>query len=386
MSCSAKCCRMSSRKILSRLDSRATLSGARNSVSVCWFTLSTRISCMQRITNSGCTSRKVRKSVMSCARSSSSMLRMPLKSSSHSDTGECSNRPLACCSLRRRARSERLRSVESSTATSTRDQSASWPGGASARTVLCVRRLTLSTAMACEHSPTRRGSASMWARRSLTPSARQRSKMAFTPLKSSSHRETGARSNISAYSASCIGVPVRRGDGGRSSVGVKVSVRVGEAQAGQDLALARLHGLGFLLLEVVPALGVQGAVHQHVGVVGLQRLALLLRILLDHGGADDQVGHHHGLLRVVEGQHVGGVVLLSEVAVQGLALFGVDQAHGDLGIGAQRRLDPAGHLVAGQGVLVALVGELQAQGEGGLHAEGLWTVAASSVAPAWSAS
>jgi methylenetetrahydrofolate reductase (NADPH) len=60
---------------------------------------------------------------------------------------------------------------------------------------------------------------------------------------------------------------------------------------------------------VVVALRMQGGVHQQVGVMVLQGLALLGRFALDHRAAQHQVGHHHRRLRVVKGQHIGGVVL-----------------------------------------------------------------------------
>ncbi|MNT61212.1 hypothetical protein D3C72_1988390 [compost metagenome] len=119
---------MSSRNTSPRRDSRISLDSAPNISSVCRLTSSTRISCMQRETKSGCTLRKVRKSVMPAARTSSSSILTALKSSTHSDTGECSNRPTAYCSLRRNSRSVRTRAVMSSIDSSTRSQLPSWPG------------------------------------------------------------------------------------------------------------------------------------------------------------------------------------------------------------------------------------------------------------------
>ncbi|MNT33774.1 hypothetical protein D3C72_1697170 [compost metagenome] len=83
---------------------------------------------MQRETKSGCTLRKVRKSVMPAPRTSSSSTLTALKSSTHSDTGECSNSPSAYCSLRRSSRSVRMRGVMSLIDNSTRSQVSSWPG------------------------------------------------------------------------------------------------------------------------------------------------------------------------------------------------------------------------------------------------------------------
>ena len=53
---------------------------------------------------------------------------MLLKSSTHSDTGECSKRPRAYCSLAACRRWAVSRSVTSSMATRTRSQLSSWPG------------------------------------------------------------------------------------------------------------------------------------------------------------------------------------------------------------------------------------------------------------------
>jgi hypothetical protein len=63
-----------------------------------------------------------------------------------------------------------------------------------------VRRFTLITRMRDEHSATRPMSCSKCARRSVMPSAFHASNNARTPLKSSSHSETGASSNISESS------------------------------------------------------------------------------------------------------------------------------------------------------------------------------------------
>jgi len=72
-------------------------------------------------------------------------------------------------------------------------------------------------------------------------------------------------------------------------------------------------------------------------------------------------------LRVVEGEHVGGVVLLAVLAVELLAFFSAHDAHGDLGVGGQSVANPARDLVARQHGAVgghAVKGaELQRQGE-----------------------
>ncbi|MNU98758.1 hypothetical protein D3C71_888760 [compost metagenome] len=98
-----------------------------------------------------------------------------------------------------------------------------------------------------------------------------------------------------------------------------------------------------------------------------QAFVLLFGLALDHGGAQHQVGRYQGLLGVVEGEHVGGVVLLAVLAVELLAFFGPYDAYGDLGIGGQRVANPAGDLVAWQHGAVGggsvERAELQRQGE-----------------------
>ena len=110
------------------------------------------------------------------------------------------------------------------------------------------------------------------------------------------------------------------GPAGASGVGV------GHAQRGQQRGLARFHAPGFGGTLVIPALGMQGAVHQQVGVVVLQRPVGGVGLGLQHRGAQHQIGHHDGRVLVVEGEHVGGVVLATEIAVQCAALVRIDDA------------------------------------------------------------
>ena len=97
----------------------------------------------------------------------------------------------------------------------------------------------------------------------------------------------------------------------------------------------------------------QRAVHQQMRVVGLQGLALLFGLTCDDRGAQHQVGGDDGRLRVVKGQHIGGVVFAAVVAVQGLPFICIDDAHGDFGVGFQRVANPPRDAVAGQGGAVA---------------------------------
>jgi len=121
---------------------------------------------------------------------------------------------------------------------------------------------------------------------------------------------------------------------------------------------------------MVPALRVQHAVHQQMRIVLGQRLALLGGFARHHRRAQQQVGGHHGRTAVVKGQHVGGVVLAAEVAVELPALVGIDDAHGDLGrlhALVQRGAQPAHDPMARQRGAVlghaAPAGELQRQAQ-----------------------
>jgi hypothetical protein len=69
---------------------------------------------------------------------------------------------------------------------------------------------------------------------------------------------------------------------------------------------------------VVVALQMQHTMHNHVGVVGFRRLALLLGLALDHLAAQHQVAANALAGFVGEGEHVGGVVLAPVVAIEGL--------------------------------------------------------------------
>ena len=114
--------------------------------------------------------------------------------------------------------------------------------------------------------------------------------------------------------------PARRAPAGRAGVGI------GEAEARRRIALSRASiALRLGVALVVEALRVQRAVHQQVRVV---RLAAAMpcspRLALDHRRAQHEVGDDHRRALVVEGQHVGGVVLAAELAVQRAALVGAD--------------------------------------------------------------
>ena len=72
-----------------------------------------------------------------------------------------------------------------------------------------------------------------------------------------------------------------------------------------------LHGtrLHFIAL-VIPALCVQRAMNEQMGVMVLQGLGLFMGLPLDDRGAQHQVGHHRRFALVGERQHIGCVVAL----------------------------------------------------------------------------
>ena len=106
-------------------------------------------------------------------------------------------------------------------------------------------------------------------------------------------------------------------------------------------------GIGLAGL-VVPSLGVQGAVHQQVGIVRGQGFALFFGLARHHRCAQHQVGHHQRFGRVIKGQHIGGVVFASVRFVELAPLVFAHDAHRHLGVGVQRMANGADHLVAWQ--------------------------------------
>ncbi len=123
---------------------------------------------------------------------------------------------------------------------------------------------------------------------------------------------------------------------------------------------------------MVEALRMQSAVHQQVGGVVGHRQAQVGRLALQHAGRQHQVGHHHRRMLVVEGEHVGGVVLAAKVVVQ-LPAFGVaHETHRDLGRRVQRGAQPALHTVPRQQRPQRGVGKLQRQLQGGAADHGFF--------------
>ena len=96
-------------------------------------------------------------------------------------------------------------------------------------------------------------------------------------------------------------------------------------------------------------MGVQHAVDDQVGKVVAQRLVLGVGLVLQHRQADDDVGLHHRLVRVVKGQDVGGSVLAPVLMVELPAFLAADEAQHQLGVGFEGGLHPAAQLRAGGG-------------------------------------
>src|SRR3546814_13939970 len=76
--------------------------------------------------------------------------------------------------------------------------------------------------------------------------------------------------------------------------------------------------------------GMQDAMHGQVSGVIQQQLALLGRFAVQYRHAQDDVsaGGAVGVGAVLEGEHIGGIVLAAKFAVKALALAGVDQTQG----------------------------------------------------------
>ena len=62
-------------------------------------------------------------------------------------------------------------------------------------------------------------------------------------------------------------------------------IGVGDAEAGEDLSFQRFHDLGLVVLDMVVAHQVQGAVNHHMSVVIAERLVLIAG-LVDYAGRD----------------------------------------------------------------------------------------------------
>ena len=94
---------------------------------------------------------------------------------------------------------------------------------------------------------------------------------------------------------------------------------------------------------MVPALRMQRAVNQKVGVMSFKCFALFSGFALDHGRTQDQVGYDHRLAAVVESQDIGGALFSPVLVVQGPALGFINDANRDFSWTLQGMCDPARH-------------------------------------------
>jgi hypothetical protein len=89
------------------------------------------------------------------------------------------------------------------------------------------------------------------------------------------------------------------------------------SRGAQDLAF-RFHDAGVGAVLVIVSLQVQHTMHDQVGEMRLQRLALRGGLAHDHHrhAPGREVAGQHRRARVGEGQHVGGVILAAVLRVQ----------------------------------------------------------------------
>ena len=92
---------------------------------------------------------------------------------------------------------------------------------------------------------------------------------------------------------------------------------------------------------MVESLQVQHAVHDEVGDVVGEFLALLARLAAQHRRAQHEVAGERKSVIVHEGQHVGRMVPAAELGVQALPLPRADEADGDGGGAVERGARPA---------------------------------------------
>jgi hypothetical protein len=97
--------------------------------------------------------------------------------------------------------------------------------------------------------------------------------------------------------------------------------------------------------------------------MGLQRSSLFDSFSFHHGGAQHQVRQNHRFLRVVEGQHIGRIVLGPEVPVEGLSLLRIHDAHCELSGSLQGSAKATPNETARKGGPVATTGLLKAEAQ-----------------------
>jgi hypothetical protein len=104
-------------------------------------------------------------------------------------------------------------------------------------------------------------------------------------------------------------------------------------------------------------------------IVVRQTDALFLRLAFHHGCTQHQIGHHDRRVSVVEGQDIGGVVLVAKARIELTAFLGVDDAHRQFGRTLQRGHEAAPHKGPREQRTVAGIGLLQGELE---HGSGVW--------------
>ena len=91
---------------------------------------------------------------------------------------------------------------------------------------------------------------------------------------------------------------------------------------------------------MIMALRVQCAMNDQMRQMVPERLVLCARLASHDRHANDDVGADR-LLHVVEGEHVGSVVLSAKLAIQATAFGRADKAQYEIGIALECELQPA---------------------------------------------
>src|SRR5690606_11929045 len=190
-------------------------------------------------------------------------------------------------------------------------------GSAFSRTTICERGTMMSRTWVCETSSTpwsiaysSAASKPRWrlsarnaaiSSRPLSSSARPWNRRAHQPVRPGPSLVEGKSSDIEwVVYWGLERVHSRRPDG---PLGL---VRVAEAELGEDLPLASLHDVGVRIVLVVVADEVQRPVHDQMGEMRLERLALLGRLALDDRRADDDIAERRRLVRGQRHIDLGG--------------------------------------------------------------------------------
>ena len=127
-------------------------------------------------------------------------------------------------------------------------------------------------------------------------------------------------------------------------VGPEVAIWVWNTKALEQLGLHGFHLLSLDIVLVIPALGVQRTVYDQMRQMMVNRFVLLGRLCLNNSQADQDIGLRRrtdqalififnfmvvlaivyilvdGVARIRKGQHIGRVVLIAKLEVQGPTL------------------------------------------------------------------